>query len=88
MLMYRDLNKLQEGIGEKIGMMFFFVGTFLLSLIVAFVHGWELTLVILCMMPLMAISGKNMIVFMYILRADWLLSCTQYLSVYIHSCFA
>jgi ATP-binding cassette subfamily B (MDR/TAP) protein 1 len=53
----RDLNKLQEGIGEKIGMMFFFVGTFLLSLIVAFVHGWELTLVILCMMPLMAISG-------------------------------
>jgi ATP-binding cassette subfamily B (MDR/TAP) protein 1 len=58
-LVCRDLNKLQEGIGEKIGMMFFFVGTFLLSLIVAFVHGWELTLVLLCIMPLMAISGQD-----------------------------
>lgn len=38
-------------------MLFFFMGTFLISLIVAFVYGWELTLVLLCMIPLMSISG-------------------------------
>ena len=53
----RDLNKLQEGIGEKLGMLTFFTGTFILSIIVAFVYGWDLTLVILSMMPLMAIFG-------------------------------
>ena len=52
-----DLNKLQEGIGEKLGMLFFFTGTFILSIIVAFVYGWDLTLVILSMMPLMVIFG-------------------------------
>lgn len=41
----RDLNKLQEGIGEKLGMLTFFTGTFILSIIVAFVYGWDLTLV-------------------------------------------
>ena len=38
-------------------MLTFFTGTFILSIIVAFVYGWDLTLVILSMMPLMAIFG-------------------------------
>ena len=38
-------------------MLFFFIGTFIISLIVAFVYGWELTLVLLCMIPLMSIAG-------------------------------
>merc|ERR1719295_1419289 len=52
-----DLNKLQEGIGEKIGMLSFFTGTFILSIIVAFVYGWDLTLVIMSMIPFMVIFG-------------------------------
>jgi ATP-binding cassette subfamily B (MDR/TAP) protein 1 len=52
-----DLNKLQEGIGEKIGMLFFFLGSFTVSVIVAFVYGWELTLVLMSMIPLMIISN-------------------------------
>ena len=56
-LFFRDLNKLQEGIGEKIGMLCFFAGTFLFSIIIAFIYGWDLTLVILSMMPLMVIFG-------------------------------
>jgi len=48
---FRDLNKLQEGIGEKIGMFVFFLTVFLVSIVNAFVHGWELTLVILAAMP-------------------------------------
>jgi len=55
--MTEDLNKLQEGIGEKLGMMSFFMGTFFISIVVAFIYGWELTLVLLCMMPLLAIAG-------------------------------
>ena len=55
--MLRDLNKLQEGIGEKLGMLSFFVGTFLLSIITALVYGWDLTLVIMTMIPFMAFFG-------------------------------
>merc|ERR1711892_975761 len=55
--MTEDLNKLQEGIGEKIGMLSFFTGTFILSIIVAFVYGWDLTLVIMSMIPFMIIFG-------------------------------
>jgi len=52
-----DLNKLQEGIGEKIAMLFFFSGSFTVSIIVAFVYGWELTLVLLAMIPLMTLAN-------------------------------
>ena len=47
----RDLTKIQEGIGEKIGMFIFFMTIFLASLVNAFIHGWELTLVMLSAMP-------------------------------------
>ena len=57
---YRDLNKLQEGIGEKVGMALFFLSTFLSSMITAFVFGWELTLVILAVIPFMIIAGGVM----------------------------
>nr|WEU75111.1 ABCB1-mScarlet-I fusion protein [Vector pPB-pCoBlast-actin5c-abcb1(67-1411)-mScI] len=55
-----DLNKLQEGIGEKIGMFVFFFVTFIASLINAFVHGWELTLVIMSVFPLLGITSGIM----------------------------
>ena len=45
--MAEDLNKLQEGIGEKIGMFTFFLTIFSASLVNAFYHGWELTLVMI-----------------------------------------
>ncbi|XP_045621631.1 ATP-dependent translocase ABCB1 [Procambarus clarkii] len=51
-----DLNKLQEGIGEKVGMFLFFMTIFVASLINAFVHGWELTLIILSVFPILGIS--------------------------------
>ncbi|CAG0912521.1 unnamed protein product [Notodromas monacha] len=51
-----DLNKLQEGIGEKVGMFAFFMTVFVASLINALVHGWELTLVIMSVMPVLMIA--------------------------------
>ncbi|GAB6020134.1 hypothetical protein CHUAL_002862 [Chamberlinius hualienensis] len=51
-----DLGKLQDGIGEKIGMFIFFIGTFLFSIVNAFLHGWQLTLVILSVTPVMVVA--------------------------------
>ena len=59
-LSFRDLNKLQEGIGEKIGMLMFYSSTFVLSIITAFYHGWELTLVIFSVMPVLMVTGGVM----------------------------
>lgn len=55
--MTEDLNKLQEGIGEKIGIFLFFMSVFLTCVITAFIHGWELTLVMLVSMPVLIIAG-------------------------------
>ena len=38
-------------------MLAFFTGTFILSIITAFVYGWDLTLVIMTMIPFMVIFG-------------------------------
>ncbi|XP_023344692.1 phosphatidylcholine translocator ABCB4 [Eurytemora carolleeae] len=55
--MTEDLNKIQEGLGEKIGMLCFFMSTFVCSIITAFLKGWELTLVLLSMIPLMGMAS-------------------------------
>lgn len=61
-ILSRDLNKLQEGIGEKVGMFLFFMSVFLSSIITAFIFGWELTLVIFAAMPILMIAGGAMAV--------------------------
>ncbi|KAK4292716.1 hypothetical protein Pmani_034533 [Petrolisthes manimaculis] len=55
-----DLNKLQAGIGDQMGLYFFYTFTSLASLIIAFVYSWKLTLVVLAMFPLLAIAGGIM----------------------------
>ncbi|KAG1703630.1 Multidrug resistance protein 1 [Nymphon striatum] len=52
-----NLLKLQQGIGEKVTMSLYFLSTFLISVIVAFIYGWKLTLVILSIMPLLIFSS-------------------------------
>ena len=54
LLFSRDLNKIQEGIGEKVSMFVYFVASFASCITNAFLHGWELTLVILAGMPVSA----------------------------------
>ena len=54
LLSSRDLNKIQEGIGEKVSMFVYFVASFASCITNAFLHGWELTLVILAGMPVSA----------------------------------
>ena len=47
---------LQDGIGEKIGMFIYFMTIFAASIVNAFVHGWELALVIMATMPVLVIA--------------------------------
>ncbi|XP_070388690.1 phosphatidylcholine translocator ABCB4-like isoform X2 [Dermacentor albipictus] len=46
-----DLEKIHDGLGEKIGMCLFFLSTASASLISALWHGWQLTLVLLTLVP-------------------------------------
>ncbi|TFK07636.1 circadian-associated transcriptional repressor [Platysternon megacephalum] len=52
-----DVSKINEGIGDKIGMLFQAIATFLTGFIVGFTKGWKLTLVILAVSPVLGLSA-------------------------------
>lgn len=53
---YRDLDKMKEGIGEKVGIFSFLIMTFVFGIIASFFYGWKLTLVVLICCPFIIIS--------------------------------
>nr|XP_020023497.1 multidrug resistance protein 1 isoform X4 [Castor canadensis] len=52
-----DVSKINEGIGDKIGMFFQAMATFFTGFIVGFTRGWKLTLVILAVSPVLGLSA-------------------------------
>nr|AAI54557.1 Zgc:172149 protein [Danio rerio] len=62
-----DVYKINEGIGDKLGMLIQNLTTFIVGIIIGFAKGWKLTLVILAVSPLLGISaaviGKVMTTF-------------------------
>nr|XP_033786801.1 ATP-binding cassette sub-family B member 5 isoform X3 [Geotrypetes seraphini] len=52
-----DINKINDGIGDKIGHLFQNISTFVAGIIIGFIKGWQLTLAILATSPLVAISA-------------------------------
>uniref|UniRef100_A0A670ZUK4 ATP binding cassette subfamily B member 4 n=1 Tax=Pseudonaja textilis TaxID=8673 RepID=A0A670ZUK4_PSETE len=52
-----DVSKINEGIGEKIGMLIQGISAFLSGFIVGFTEGWKLTLVILAVSPVLGLSA-------------------------------
>ncbi|CAG11904.1 unnamed protein product [Tetraodon nigroviridis] len=52
-----DVYKIQEGIGDKLGLLIQAYATFIISFIISFTVGWKLTLVILAVSPLVAITA-------------------------------
>ncbi|XP_056308710.1 ATP-dependent translocase ABCB1-like [Danio aesculapii] len=62
-----DVYKINEGIGDKLGMLIQNLTTFLVGIVIGFAKGWKLTLVILAVSPLLGISaaviGKVMTTF-------------------------
>ncbi|KAM6450468.1 ATP-binding cassette sub-family B member 5 isoform 2-T5 [Liasis olivaceus] len=53
----QDINTIHKGIGDKISLIIQDFSTFLTGIIIGFVYGWKLTLVILSVTPLIAVSG-------------------------------
>ena len=49
---YRNLNKIQEGIGEKLAISISFLSTGFFGICAAFFYGWQLTLVMIIVIPL------------------------------------
>ncbi|XP_028718034.1 ATP-dependent translocase ABCB1 isoform X2 [Peromyscus leucopus] len=52
-----DVSKINEGIGDKIGMFFQSIATFFGGFIIGFTRGWKLTLVILAISPVLGLSA-------------------------------
>ncbi|XP_007447541.1 PREDICTED: multidrug resistance protein 1 [Lipotes vexillifer] len=52
-----DVSKINEGIGDKIGIFFQSMATFFTGFIVGFTQGWKLTLVILALSPVLGLSA-------------------------------
>uniref|UniRef100_A0A3Q3EQS3 ATP-binding cassette, sub-family B (MDR/TAP), member 4 n=1 Tax=Labrus bergylta TaxID=56723 RepID=A0A3Q3EQS3_9LABR len=52
-----DVYKIQEGIGDKAGMLIQAYSTFITSFVIGFIKGWKLTLVILAVSPALGISA-------------------------------
>lgn len=55
--MCSDVYKIQEGIGDKAGMLVQAFTTFVTSMVIGFTKGWKLTLVILAVSPALGISA-------------------------------
>ena len=53
----RDVNKIQMGIGDKMGICFQWTSSFLTGVVIGFVYGWKLTLVILAFSPLIMVAA-------------------------------
>ncbi|XP_078519646.1 ATP-binding cassette sub-family B member 5-like isoform X4 [Lissotriton helveticus] len=52
-----DINKINDGIGDKVGHLFQNLAIFAAGLIIGFVKGWQLSLVLLAVGPLVAMSS-------------------------------
>ncbi|XP_038125251.1 ATP-binding cassette, sub-family B (MDR/TAP), member 4 [Cyprinodon tularosa] len=52
-----DVYKIQEGIGDKVGMLIQSFSSFIAAFVIGFTKGWKLTLVILAVSPALGISA-------------------------------
>ncbi|CAL1611148.1 unnamed protein product [Knipowitschia caucasica] len=52
-----DVYKIQEGIGDKVGLLLQAFTTFVSSFVIGFIKGWKMTLVILAVSPVLGIAA-------------------------------
>lgn len=52
-----DVQKFEDGIGDKVSTCFQFISMFITGFVIGFVYGWQLTLVVLAVAPLLVASG-------------------------------
>ena len=52
-----DIEKIQSGIGDKVAVFLSYFSTFITAYIIAFTRNWEMALVVMTMLPLIALVG-------------------------------
>ncbi|GMF36403.1 unnamed protein product [Phytophthora lilii] len=65
-----DTVKIKDGMGQKLGDSFRFTIQFVVGFVIGFVRGWDITLVMACVMPFMTISLGWLIKTLRI-KSDW-----------------
>ncbi|KAK6165549.1 hypothetical protein SNE40_022457 [Patella caerulea] len=55
-----DINKIHDGLGDKIGSSIQWISAFVAGCIIGFINGWKLTLVILSISPLLILASALM----------------------------
>ncbi|WKY04625.1 hypothetical protein Q1695_005549 [Nippostrongylus brasiliensis] len=55
--LFDNLERIKEGTGDKIGLLFQYTSQFVTGFIIAFTHSWKLTLVMLAVTPIQAFCG-------------------------------
>ena len=58
--LHSDIDKIHDGIGDKIALLIQWVSTFFGGFIVGFVIDWRLTLLLLAFTPFLALGGAIM----------------------------
>ena len=56
----RDLKRVEDGLGEKLGLAIYHVSTAVIAVGTALLYGWQLTLVILSLLPFLAFGTSVM----------------------------
>lgn len=54
---FSDVSKINEGIGDKVGLLVQSITTFVAGFVVGLTRGWKLTLVILAVSPVLGLSA-------------------------------
>ena len=67
MCFFSDLERVREGLGDKVSFMFQFLAQFIAGFTIGFVYGWKLALVMMSLTPLLAICGA----FLSKVNFDW-----------------
>jgi len=52
-----DIDQIEKGIGDKLALLFQYFSAFIAGFVVGFAYGWKLTLVVVSVSPLLALSG-------------------------------
>uniref|UniRef100_A0A7I4YIV3 ABC-type xenobiotic transporter n=3 Tax=Haemonchus contortus TaxID=6289 RepID=A0A7I4YIV3_HAECO len=55
--LFDNIERVKEGTGDKIGLIFQYTSQFVTGFVIAFTHSWKLTLVMLAVTPLQAFCG-------------------------------
>lgn len=54
---FRDMEKIRTGLGEDVSHFLTLVFSFVISVIIAFIYGWQLTLIVISYLPIVFVTN-------------------------------